>query len=119
MSFQTKNLVRDSASLPIPQYFNIGNDSYEPVNGKNGATFVQIKGKAAKEPFSGNTDTTYTFSTAMHEFVIINDGNSELTVGLNGFLFTVKAGELFDEQFEPFSEVTVKTTSPFRAYARG
>lgn len=75
----------------------------------------------AKEPFSGNSNTTKTFTRSMESFVISHDGNvgdPDITFTINGDTFTIKQGEIFDEMIEPFQMVTVTTTVPFRAYGR-
>jgi len=80
---------------------------------------VVLPTKNAKEPFSGSQDTTHTFSTPMTGFCISNDGDQDLTFTIGTDTFTVKAGEVFSEDFEEFTEVTITTTVPFRAYGRG
>lgn len=119
MSHDTKNILRDMGRIPVPQYFNASRDEYQVVNGRKGATFVQLFGLAAKEPFSGAEDTNYVFSEPMYGFVIKNDGNTPLTFTIHGFTFTVMADEVFEDYFEPFSQVKIVTTSSFRAYGRG
>lgn len=118
MPFNSKDILRDLGRLPIPQYFNSTTDTYEATRGRDGATFVQIRGGAAKEPFSGTTNTTHIFTEPMYGFTISNDGDYDLTFTINSYSFRVKPGEVFSEFFDPFTEVSVTTTSPFRAYGR-
>lgn len=73
----------------------------------------------AKQPFSGSSNTTHTFTEPMRGFVIINDGDSDLTFDIEGAVFTVKSNEKFKEEFEPFARVEITTTSAFRAYGLG
>lgn len=37
MAYNTKDILRDAGTKPIPQYFNEELDRYEPLEGKNGA----------------------------------------------------------------------------------
>jgi hypothetical protein len=84
-----------------------------------GASTVSTKEtRKAKEPFSGSETKTHTFTEAMTGFVVVNDGSEELTFAINGELYTVRGGEVFEEYFEPFTEVLITTTVPYRAYGR-
>lgn len=80
---------------------------------------TQDPGGNASEPFSGNTNTTHVFVNPMRYFVITNDdATADLTFTIGGNTFTVKAGEVFEEKFAAFTQVTVTTTVAFRAYGR-
>lgn len=83
------------------------------------AVQTSLTGSNAKEPFSGSTTTTKTFSKSMRGFVITNDGVADLTFTIGTDTFTVKQGETFAEPFDPFTQVTVTTNQPFRAWGRG
>lgn len=86
----------------------------------DGSLNFQIGGSLnAREPFSGNTLTTHTFSRAMNGFVISNDSNADLTFTIDGDTFTVKAGEVFSEKFAPFTAVEIAAAGEFRAYGLG
>ncbi|WP_312117970.1 hypothetical protein [Brevibacillus reuszeri] len=119
MPIGTRNILRDGGLLPIPQYYNETADDFQASHGRNGALFVQLRGLAAKEPFNGASNTVQVFSEPMYGFVIINDGASELTFTINNDTFTVKEGEVFEEFFEPFKQVTIVASAPFRAYGKG
>lgn len=80
---------------------------------------VALTGSNAREPFSGSANVTKTFTQPMNGITISNDGASELTFTIGTDTFTVKAGEVFSEKFSPFTQVTVTTTVPFRAYGLG
>jgi len=73
----------------------------------------------AKEPFSGSVNKDHTFTKAMTGFVISNDGASNLTFTINSYTFTLKPGEIFDECFEPFTQVSITTSVAYRAWGRG
>lgn len=47
MSYANKNLVKGVDNIPVPQYFDAGSDSFNPVLGEDGATFVKIKPEVA------------------------------------------------------------------------
>jgi hypothetical protein len=80
---------------------------------------TQLTGSNAKQPFSGSTTVTHTFTSPMKGFIISNDGAADLTFTIGTDTYTVKAGEVFEEGFDAFTQVMVTTTVPFRAYGRG
>lgn len=80
---------------------------------------VQIRKRSAKEPFEGNANRTHTFSELMHGFVISNDGIANIQITIGSDTFKVFPGEVFDEEFDPFTTVTITGSSPYRAYGRG
>lgn len=69
-----------------------------------------------KDYFTGSTNVTHPFQQLMSGFVISNDGTSDLTITINSLTITVKSGEVFGESFEPFSQVSINTNVPYRAY---
>lgn len=79
---------------------------------------VQLTGSNAKEPFSGTANITKMFTKQMKGFVISNDGASDITFTIGTDTYTVKAGEVFGESFDAFTQVTITTTVPYRAYGR-
>jgi hypothetical protein len=120
MGFFDKLFKRNVEGIVAPnQYYNPMTDDYEVVQGTNGAAQVSLAGRNAREPFSGTTNMTKNFSKSMNGFCISNDGGSDLTFRIGGDTFTVKANEVFTESFAPFTNVTVTTTVPFRAYGLG
>ncbi|MBC7340882.1 MAG: hypothetical protein H5U02_00250 [Clostridia bacterium] len=44
MAYNTKNIIRDAAGAPVPQYFNPTTDAYEPLYGRNNANRVELYG---------------------------------------------------------------------------
>lgn len=119
MSYNTRNILRDVNLIPVPQHFNETADEYQVTQGRKGATFVQLRGMSAKEPFEGTATTVQVFTQEMYGFVISNDGTDDLTFTIGNDTFRVRSGEVWDDFIEPFLEVTVTTTGPFRAYGRG
>jgi len=85
------------------------NDSKHDVN-------ASIVGSLAKEPFSGSTTATHTFTQPMNGFSISNDGLSSLTFTIGTDTYTVLAGEVLSLLFSPFTQVTVTTTVAYRAW---
>jgi len=45
MPYNTKGLLTDTVAKPIPQYFNPTADNYEPLYGRNGANWVEIRNR--------------------------------------------------------------------------
>jgi hypothetical protein len=89
-----------------------------PDENGNLPSFMQA-GRNAQNPFSGSATVTKNFVTPQNAFVIANDGATPLTFTINGDTYTVNSGGVFDENFAPFSSVTVTTTVAFRAYTLG
>lgn len=97
------------------------NTTYAPVKLKelgdgSFAVSTSVVGSLAKEPFSGSTNVTHTFTQSMNGFVISNDGAADLTFTIAGDTYTVKGGEVFKERFAPFTQVIITTTVAYRAY---
>lgn len=44
MAFNTKNIITDAGTLPVPQYFNPASDAYEVALGTGGAINVNVTG---------------------------------------------------------------------------
>jgi hypothetical protein len=76
-------------------------------------------GLTAREPFKGNANTEKTFKGEMISLYLANDGTSDVDFTINGFTFTIKAGEEFDEILDPFKKISITTTSNYRAWVRG
>lgn len=72
----------------------------------------------AREPFSGSSNVTHTFSQPMTGFVISNDGTNDLTFTIGNYTFIVKSGEVYEDSFDSFTQVLVSATSAFRAYGK-
>jgi hypothetical protein len=84
-----------------------------------GTLAIQLYGSNAKEPFSGSTTVTYTFTQTMRGLVVSNDGASALTFTVNAYTFTVNANEVWDYLLDPFTQVTITTTVAYRCWGRG
>lgn len=80
-----------------------------------------MKPSVVKEYFSGNANTNYDFTKGtMRELVVMNDGNSSITVTVGDITMTIAVGEWIDEKFAPFTSCTITSNRvPFRAYGRG
>ncbi len=79
---------------------------------------VSMSGRIIKDSFSGSTTITKTYQTSVQGFSIINDGATDITFTINNLSFTVMSGEDFNGVFDPFTTVTINTTSPYRAVIR-
>lgn len=73
-------------------------------------------GKTVKDAFSGNATVTKTYGTAKTGILLTNDGASDVTMTVNGLTNTIKPTEVFDMLFDPFTSVTITTTSAYRAW---
>jgi hypothetical protein len=74
--------------------------------------------RRAQEFFSGTGNFSKRFSGDREELVVINDGSADLTFTAGGTNFTLKAGEVFDEEINPFSAIDITATGSFRGYVR-
>jgi len=117
MSAQDQPLVR-SQGIPAPQYYNATTNAYEAITGEYGANRFIERGRIVKDAFSGSTNVTKTYGTQMFGLGIVNDGETDVVVTLNGFTITLKAGESFDDLFDAFTSFTITTTSAYRSVVR-
>jgi hypothetical protein len=75
--------------------------------------------RRAQEFFSGTGNFSKRFSGDREELVVINDdATASLTFVAGGTNFTLKAGEVFDEEINPFSSIDITATGSFRGYVR-
>jgi hypothetical protein len=74
--------------------------------------------RRAQEFFSGTGNFSKRFSGDREELVVINDGSADLSFVAGGTNFTLKAGEVFDEEINPFSAIDITATGSFRGYVR-
>lgn len=118
MSYQDKNILRNRKGDIVPQYFNDETESYEPAKGKNGAVFSREVGTIVKEIWSGNENVVKTWERPCYGFSIVNDGSEDIYISINNISFVVKAWESFEDRFPPFTQLTIETTSDYRAYVK-
>lgn len=115
MPYNDQKIIRDADRLPVPQYFNESTNQYEPIKGRDGAnSFIQL-GTIAKEAWEGSGNITKTFPANRYGFSILNDGTGDLTFSINGQTRRVKPGEGYSALFSAFTQVTINTTSDYRA----
>lgn len=114
MPAQDKSLVKANGQ-PAPQYFNPVTDAYEYITGKWGANAFIQHGTIAAEAWEGSATLTKTFPDARYAFSVQNDGTTDLTFSINGQTRRVVPGEGYHALFEPFTSVTITTTSAYRA----
>jgi hypothetical protein len=74
--------------------------------------------KRAQEFFNGTGNLTKRFAGDREELVVINDGTADLTFIAGGITFTLRPGEVFDEEINPFSAIEITATGAFRGYVR-
>jgi hypothetical protein len=118
VSETNRDLVQTNGKY-APQHYNPELDVYQAVRGEDGAPYSIQLGTRIKDSFSGSATITKTYTNSMRGFVIMNDdATNDLTFTINNLTMTVKAGEGFDGQFDPFTSVTVTTTVAFRAVVK-
>jgi hypothetical protein len=74
--------------------------------------------RRAQEFFNGTGNLTKQFRDSREELVIINDGSADLTFTAGAITFTLKPGEVFDEELNPFESISITATGSFRGYVR-
>lgn len=74
--------------------------------------------RRAQEFFSGTGNYSKKFASDREELVVVNDGSADLTFTAGGITFTLKPGEVFDEEINPFSSIEITATGAFRGYVR-
>lgn len=74
--------------------------------------------RRAQDFFSGTGDFFKQFSGDREELVVINDGDGDLSFSAGYITFTLKAGEVFDEEVNPFNSIRITTTGAFRGFVR-
>jgi hypothetical protein len=72
----------------------------------------------AQDSFSQADTFPINFGESRNELVIVNDGTANLTFTAGGFVYTLKPGESFDEELNPFESLNVVATGSFRGYVR-
>jgi hypothetical protein len=69
--------------------------------------------------YTGSSNIQYIKNTGSWiSLMISNDGLSSLTVNVNNIVYTINAGEVFDEDFEDFTDVDITTTVNYRLWLR-
>lgn len=74
--------------------------------------------RRAQEFFSGTGNYTKKFGGDREELVLMNDGGSDLVFVAGATQFTLKPGEVFDEEVNPFSSVEITATGSWRGFVR-
>lgn len=90
MAYNTKSIVKDVNQKPIPQYYNPATDSYEVLQGKNGANKVlatderDLRGMAANKPAPNTVPigaTYWSVDTDPHaDLIEVSDGTSWVVI---------------------------------------
>ena len=76
---------------------------------------------SAVNSIEDNKTRIHHFNEAVRGYTITNDGENDIKLSLLKEVFTVKAGEQFQEFFTSFSAVEIDTLGqsvPYRAYGR-
>jgi hypothetical protein len=69
--------------------------------------------------YEGSADRVVTRSSGgWLSLMISNDGASSLTINVGGIIQTIKAGEVFDDNFPSFRSVSIVSTVEYRLWLR-
>jgi hypothetical protein len=73
-----------------------------------------------RDAFSASALTTKNYSSTMKEVTVNNfDASAFLTLIVNNISVTVGPSEVFNGEFEPFTNVTINATALFGAVVKG
>jgi hypothetical protein len=97
-----------------PQFFDTKLGDWVLAEGEDGAPYYRELGSIAMESWTEANPIT-TFPSKRYGFSIMNDGTADLTFTINGNTRTVKPGEGYSSLFEPFTSLTIDSTSAYRA----
>lgn len=100
---------------PAPTYKNDKTGEWELIEGTLGGPYYTHRGTVATEAWEGSSNITQTFTEDRYGFSIVNDGTTDLTFTINSQTRTVKPGEAYNALFDPFTSITITTTSAYRA----
>lgn len=121
LTFSINNL---STTLKPLEEFLESFDRFKVVNVTATSNFEALAGSkfdppvsTVKDFFSGTENVTKTVVTSF-AVVICNDGASALSYIVNGITINVAAGDVTERLFEPFTQIIVNTSVPFRAYVK-
>ncbi|GAA4828133.1 hypothetical protein GCM10023310_01070 [Paenibacillus vulneris] len=118
----SKPLKRVNGQI-VPQVWDSVANDWVVLQGVGGAYRVQNAIDVSEEYFEGNGDLTKEFSKEMIGLVISNDsepgtgGAASLSFTIHGVSRTVKAGEVYEGKFKPFTLITITSSVPWRAEA--
>jgi hypothetical protein len=115
MAYNTRRIKTDFDGKPTPQYFDVELDSYEPQHGLAGAASVHVIGTLVHDAWEGSSTTTRNLTKQCVGVNLKNDGTSDIVLNINDLSITIKAGEHYSAKFQPFTVLTLTTTSPYRA----
>lgn len=120
MSDYDKPLKRVNGQV-VPQVWDNTIQDWTILQGVGGAYRVQNAIDVSEDYFEGSGSITKEFASEMIGLIISNDsepgtsGAASLTFTIHGVTRTVKAGEVYENRFKPFTEVTINSTVPWRA----
>jgi hypothetical protein len=100
---------------PAPTYQNDETGNWELIKGTLGGPYYTHRGTVAQEAWEGNATITKTFNENRYGFSVVNDGTTDLTFTINSQTRRVKPGESYSSLFDPFTSITITTTSAYRA----
>ncbi|OPH47638.1 hypothetical protein BC351_10640 [Paenibacillus ferrarius] len=113
----TQNIKANEELLDIfDQFSQVTISATGTFEAKVGSAIVSPT-SSVKDAFSGSANVTRTISGSI--VGISNDGTSPLTLVVNGISNTIVAGDVKEFLFAPFTQITVNSTIPFRAYVKG
>lgn len=70
--------------------------------------------------YEGSVATSYSIQNRWWlSLAIYNDGSGDLTFTVNGLTITVAAGEVFDDDFEDFNQISINSDQAYRLVLRG
>ncbi|SEC07154.1 chitobiase/beta-hexosaminidase C-terminal domain-containing protein [Paenibacillus sp. GP183] len=72
-----------------------------------------------KDYFSGSSNVTRQYSGNVYGLVVSNDdATNSLTYTVNGITLTLPAGDVLERNFNSFTQFSINSSTPYRAYAK-
>jgi hypothetical protein len=113
-TYKVKKTEKFSDNFAAFTQVNITATSSFYAYGRSGVVF----GAFAKDAISGTGNATKVFTVPMNALLLKNDYTNDLIISVNGYDFTVHAGETFDETLSPFTSLAITATGAYHGYVR-
>ncbi|MCF8566999.1 hypothetical protein LLE49_19960 [Alicyclobacillus tolerans] len=110
--------VPDGSILTLPS--DAGSVAFTLIRSQHEHSLPGYQAKLkVRDAFTGNGDTTKTYTHAMRGLTLNNNGSAQLTLSVNNISITLNSGDILNEEFEGFYTFSITATSTFSCVVRG